>query len=178
MWRQSGWSTKWNEWTYEKGVEELLYQTRHDDVIGREWAVRKLADLGDHAGVVEELSAIVFDDPFWAVRLAAVETVASVSERESIEVLHAAATDANSQVRRAAIRAMGGTEDTTLVEFFRATFDADSSYQVQAEALRAIGRSGDQEQLNFLRWVSEMASPRNVIRNAAEWAIEEISGGR
>jgi aminopeptidase N len=166
------------EWTYEKSVEELLYQTRHDDVIGREWAVRKLADLGDHAGVVEELSAIVFDDPFWAVRLAAVETVASVSERESIEVLHAAATDANSQVRRAAIRAMGGTEDTTLVEFFRATFDADSSYQVQAEALRAIGRSGDQEQLNFLRWVSEMASPRNVIRNAAEWAIEEISGGR
>jgi len=61
------------------------------------------------------------------------------------------------------------------VGFFRDTFDADSSYQVQAEALRAIGRSGDRDQLDFLRRAAETDSPRNVIRSAAEWAIEEIS---
>ncbi len=162
------------EWTYEKSVEELLYQARHDDVIGREWAVRELAAFADDADVVEELSAFVFDDPFWAVRLAAVETVASMSARESNEVLRAAATDANSQVRRASIRGLGETEDVTLVEFFRDSFDSDSSYQVQAEALRAIGRNGDQDQLGFLHEAAKMDSPRDVIRSAAEWAIEEI----
>jgi aminopeptidase N len=163
------------EWTYEKDVEELLFQARHDDVIGREWAVRRLADFGDHVGAAEELDAIVFDDPFWAVRLAAVETVASLSERESGEILRAAATDANSQVRRAAIRHLGEMEDATLVEFFQSTFDADSSYQVQAEALRALGRSGGRGQLDFLREASAMDSPRDVIRTAAEWAIEVIA---
>ena len=163
------------EWSYEKSVEELLYQARHDDVIGREWAVRQLAAHGDEAAVVEELNAIVFDDPFWAVRLAAVETVASLSERESVEILRAAATDASSKVRRAAVRHLGETEAASLVGFFRETFESDSSYQVQAEALRAIGRSGDRAQLGFLRRASEMDSPRNVIRSAAEWAIEEMS---
>jgi aminopeptidase N len=166
------------EWTFEKSVEELLYQTRHDDVIGREWAVRGLAEFGDGAGVFEELSAIVFDDPFWAVRLAAIETVASVSGRESIEVLRAAATDTKSQVRSAAVRLLGGFEDASLVQFFRDRFDADSSYQAQAEALRAIGHTGDRNQLGFLREASGMESPRDVIRLAAEWAIEEISGER
>ena len=60
--------------------------------------------------------------------------------------------------------------------FFRDRFASDSSYQVQAEALRAIGRSGRRDQLAFLRQAAEMDSPRDVIRAAAEWAIEEIGG--
>jgi aminopeptidase N len=69
-------------------------------------------------------------------------------------------------------------EDATLVQFFRDRFISDSSYQVQAEALRAIGRSGNRGQLDFLRQASEMDSPRDVIRAAAEWAIEEITKTR
>jgi aminopeptidase N len=162
------------EWTYEKSVEELLYQARHDDVIGREWAVRELSNFGEHSGVADELAATVREDPFWAVRVAAVETLASLKGRESARQLRAAASDARSEVRRAAIRGLGGTEDATLVQFFRDRFISDSSYQVQAEALRAIGRSGNRGQLDFLRQASGMDSPRDVIRAAAEWAIEEI----
>ena len=89
--------------------------------------------------------------------------------------MRAAASDAKSHVRHATIRVLGEMKDTTMVDFFRTTFRSDSSYQVQAEALRAIGRSGDRSQLDFLRQASEMDSPRDVIRTAAEWAIEEIS---
>jgi aminopeptidase N len=160
------------EWTYPKSTDELLYQSRNDDVIGREWAVRQLGQFTGERIVSDALEAIVSDDPFWAVRLAAVEAVSSV------EVLRAAAEDGNSQVRRAAIRKLSEVGDSTLVEFFCVTFDADSSYQVQAEALRAIGRNGDRGQLGFLRQAAEMKSPRDVIRNAAEWAIEEITKPR
>jgi aminopeptidase N len=163
------------EWTYHKSVEELLYQARHDDVIGREWAVRQLAEFGDSQRVVEELRAITKGDSFWAVRLAAVEVLASIRGRESIDELRIAAADTRSQVRRAAVRSLGELEDASLINFFLSTFDSDSSYQVQAEALRALGRSGDRGQLEFLREASAMESPRDVIKNAAEWAIEEIS---
>ncbi|MGW8266515.1 MAG: M1 family metallopeptidase [Longimicrobiales bacterium] len=64
------------EWSYEKGLEELLYQARNDDVIGREWAVRELARFGSMPEVVEALSVIGREDPFWAVRLAAGEVLA------------------------------------------------------------------------------------------------------
>jgi len=165
------------EWTYDKNVEELLYQARHDDVIGREWAVRELGRSGSDARVGSELATIAREDPFWAVRLAAIETIAAAGGRVSIEAFQTAAADANSQVRRAAIRILGGLNDPAMVPFFRSRFEAEDSYQVQAEALRAIGRTGDRSQLEFLRQASEMPSHSDVIRRAAMWAIEELAGG-
>jgi aminopeptidase N len=166
------------EWTYEKSEEELLYQARHDDVIGREWAVRELGRSGSSVRVAEELATIAQADPFWAVRLAALEAIAAVDPQESIELFRTAAADASSRVRRAAIRILGAVDDPALAEFFRERFTADDSYQVQAEALRAIGQTGDRSQLDFLRQASEMPSHRDVIRRAAEWAIEQISESR
>ncbi len=111
-------------------------------------------------------------------RSAALETIAAGDGRAAIELFQTAAADAHSQVRRAAIRILGGMGDQTMVPFFRNRFVADDSYLVQVEALRAIGRSGDQSQLEFLRQASEMSSPRDVIENAASWAIEELAGRR
>jgi aminopeptidase N len=165
------------EWTYPKGVEELLYQARFDDVIGREWAVRELGRSAADARVADALAEIAREDPFWAVRLAAIETLAPVRGRSAIEPLTAAAEDVSSRVRRAAIRVLGEMGDQTMVPLFRSRFEADDSYQVQAEALRAIGRSGDRGQLAFLRQASEVPSYRDVIRRAAMWAIEELGGG-
>jgi len=166
------------EWTYVKSVEELLYQARHDDIIGREWAVRELGRSLNDARVAKELASIAENDSFWAVRLAALETIAAADGLEAIELFQTAATDANSQVRRAAIRILGAMDDQAIVPFFRSRFEADDSYQVRAEALRAIGRSGDQSQLGFLQQASEMPSHRDVIRSAAIWAIEQLAGGR
>jgi HEAT repeat protein len=126
---------------------------------------------------VKELADIAREDPFWAVRLAAIETIANIDAEAAIEPARTAAADANSRVRRAAIRILGEMGDPAMVPFFRSRFEADDSYQVQAEALRAIGRSGDRSQHGFLRQASEMPSYRDVIRSAALWAIEELAGG-
>jgi len=172
---EGNWMLK--EWTYEMSVDELLYQARNDDVIGREWAVRQLADHGTDARVGETLAAIAGDDSFWAVRVAAVEVLAANKGRESVIVLRDAALDPHSQVRQAAVRSLGNLADRSLIEFFRARFDSDDSYRVQSEALRALGRSGDRGQLEFLRAAATMDSPRDVIRSAAEWAIEQLTPG-
>lgn len=183
------------EWSYPKNTRELLYQARNDDVIGREWAVRELSGAPARpevrAEVTEALSLIAREDPFWAVRVAAIETMASIlggsasqepavragapAGADAVELFKSAAEDENSQVRRAAIRLLGETRDPDLVSFFRDRFSLDDSYQVQAEALRAIGRSGDRSQLPFLREASAIPSHQDVISRAAEWATEEIS---
>jgi len=163
------------EWSYAKSLDELLYQARNDDVIGREWAIRELDRFGGDPRAAESLSSIVRSDSFWAVRVAAVEILTELDPAASVDLLREAATESNSRVRRAAIGSLGSLEDPSLVGFFRERFTADDSYQVQAEALRAIGRSGNRDQLPFLSEASQMSSHQDVIQQAAEWAIEEIS---
>ena len=165
------------EWTYEKSKEELLFQARRDDVIGREWAVRALGDFVSDPVVAGALVSLTSDDLFWAVRVAAVETVGARGGPEPVEPLRRAALDVDSRVRRAAIRALGDKGDPDLIPFFQDRFSQDDSYLVQAEALRAVGRSGDRRQLPFLRETLETPSHQDVIRQAAEWAIEELSKG-
>lgn len=166
------------EWIYEKSQKELLYQARHDDVIGREWAVRELMGAAPDLLVRDLLSELATEDPFWAVRLAALEALGTERVEMNREPLKTAALDVDSRVRRAAVRLLGSLADPGLVPFFKDRFDLDDSYLVQAEALRAVGQSGDRQQLSFLQDASETPSHRDVIREAAEWAIQELSKNR
>jgi aminopeptidase N len=165
------------EWSYEKSVEELVYQAANDDVIGREWAVRELAGAAVDPVVAGTLMKLVMDDPFWAVRVAALETLPLYSWRELRRLFREAALDPNPRVRRTAVRLLGSLDDPELNPFFRERFRQDDSYLVQAEALTAIGRSRDREQLPFLREAREVPSHQDVIRRAAEGAIELLSRG-
>jgi len=179
------------EWSYPKTTRELLYQARNDDVIGRQWAVRQLGGgeaagavaggasgiTGANSQVTETLTLVAQEDSFWAVRVAALESRAGLREpTPPVELFKAAGGGENSRVRRTAIRLLGETRDPALVSLFRERFSADDSYQAQAETLRSIGRTGDRSQLPFLREALAVPSHQNVIRQAAEWAIAEISG--
>lgn len=165
------------EWTYPKSVEELLFQATNDDVIGREWAVRQLAGTVD-APVAERLADIGTRDSFWAVRLAALEALDPDGGMGDPALFRQGAVDADSRVRRAAIRLLGSLGDPVWNPFFQERFRRDDSYLVQAEALTAIGRSGDRSYLPFLQEAMEVPSHENVIRQAAERAIEALSGVR
>lgn len=163
------------EWSYEKSIEELAYQAQNDDVVGREWAVRELGGSATDPIVAGVLTQLTSQDPFWAVRVAALETLGIGGGPGALELFKDAALDIDSRVRRAAIRLLGETGDPALIPFFQDRFNQDDSYLVQAETLRAIGRIGDRRQLPFLREALELPSHQDVIRQAADWAIEELS---
>jgi HEAT repeat protein len=84
--------------------------------------------------------------------------------------------DENSRVRTSALRILGSYEDPTLARFFQERFEKDDSYAAQAEALNSLGRCGDRSHIPFLKEVSKLASPRNIIRRSAESAIKTIEG--
>jgi HEAT repeat protein len=82
--------------------------------------------------------------------------------------------DADSQVRAAALAALGNLKDRSLIEFYRGLFRKDPSYRVQAEALTAIGKTGDPTAAPFLRQAAAVPSYRNMVRRAAEAALKLV----
>ncbi len=162
------------EWTFDKSLDELLYQLKNDDVIGRSWAASKLAKFLDNSHALDGLIDRAQNDKFWAVRRSAVETLGKTKQRELVELFKEKCNDKNSKVRTAALRVLGDNKNSGLVSFFKEQFEKDDSYLAQAEALRSIGKCGDRSQLSFLENAEKMKSPRNVIKRAADWAIKEI----
>ncbi len=162
------------EWTFDKSFDELLYQLKNDDAIGRSWAASELSKFKDDSRAVKGLIDRAQNDKFWAVRRSAVETLGKTKQRELVDLFKEKCGDKNSKVRTAALKALGNYNNSGLVSFFRERFKKDDSYLAQGEALRSIGKCGDRSQLSFLENAKKMKSPRNVIKRAAEWAIKKI----
>ncbi len=163
------------EWTFEKNLEELLYQLKNDDVIGRSWAASELAEFQDDPMAMRGLKDRAQNDEFWAVRRSAIETLGTLKKKEHLSLFKEKCEDKNSKVRVAALGILGNYEEPELVSLFKKQFKEDDSYLAQAEALRTIGKCGDRSHLSFLKEAAKMESPRNVIKRAADWAIKEIN---
>lgn len=162
------------EWTFEKDAGELLYQLKEDDVIGRSWAASELSKLRDDQDVVNGLEEAANDDAYWFVRQASLETLDGIAPGKHVALYKKMAGDPDSRVRVTSIRYLGKTKNKNLVGFFKKVYRDDDSYLVQAEALRSIGKCGGPGDVSFIKTASEDDAPRNVINNAADWAIEEI----
>ena len=82
--------------------------------------------------------------------------------------------DKHPQVRTAVLAALGEGGHCERPEFFVEQFEQDDSYVAQAEALRSLGRCDAIGAVELLRKAAESDSPREIIRRAAEWALQEI----
>ena len=69
---------------------------------------------------------------------------------------------------------MGETGEAGLSDFFKERFESDDSYVAQAEALRSLGKLGDRSAAGLLEEAAKMTSPRDVVKRAAEWALDQI----
>ena len=116
--------------------------------------------------------------PFWAVRKSALEALAKAQapEKEGIAFFKERALDPHSQVRAAALRALGDRRDKALAPFMKERFVRDDSYVAQAECLAGIGKCGDPAEIEFLKTAASMPSPRGMLMRAAEAALKALAG--
>ena len=163
------------EWTFTKSLDELVYQLKNDDVIGRMWAASELLKFKDHPMAISNLIECAKNEKFWAVRKEAVETLGRIQEKDHIDFFKEKCKDKNSKVRTAAVKALGDYRDTKLIEFFKERFEKEDSYLAQAESLRSIGKCGDEALIPLLKKAMNMNAPRNIIKTSAKWAIEQIN---
>ena len=164
------------EITFPKERDELLYQLKHDDVIGRMDAAEELLAFAADPQVVAGLAASVQSDPFWAVRKGSLEALARLKPKNGQAVFKKAFQDPDPQVRAAALVALGDLKDRALLNFYKGVFQKDASYRVQAEALTAIGKTGDPSAAPFLKQASAVPSYRDMLRRAAESALKLVEG--
>lgn len=139
------------------------------------------AELGTLKGdpiAAAALAASAQDDPFWAVRRGALESLARAAGASSVAVIRKAATDAHPSVRTAALIALGDLKDAGLLTFYKERFARDPSDGVRAEALRAIGKLADRATVPFLEQCAAVPSYRNMIAAAAKQAIERAGAGK
>jgi aminopeptidase N len=162
------------ELTFPKTTEELTYQLRKDDALGRMWAASQLSQHLSDSAAGHELEASATDDPFWAVRKAAIEALAPSFKPADIPYLEKRALDPKSAVRVAALHALGGLKERALSPYFQDRYRVEESYLAQAEALRSIGKCGDTSAIPFLHEASLTKSPRNLIQSAAQQAIDGL----
>jgi aminopeptidase N len=162
------------EITFPKERDELIYQLGNDDVIGRMDAAAALVAFKDDPRTAAVLTACFQADPFWAVRKSAIEAFAQTGTKNGAAVFKKACQDPDSQVRAAALVALGNLKDRAHFEFYKELFRKDTSARVQAEALTAIGKTGDPSAAAFLRQAASVSSYRDMVRRAAEGALKLV----
>lgn len=163
------------ELVHRKNPHELIYQLEHDDVTGRMWAADQLIAHTDDANTEYALARAAAWDPFWGVRREAVRALGALDPDTHLTVLRLAAGDTSSEVRAAAVEAVGLTEDTDLLPYLIERYRQDPSFRVRAAAVRAVGRCGDSSSLPFVREAEALDSPRDIVRQAASEAIDSLS---
>ena len=162
------------ECTFRIPLKELLYQAEHDDMIGRLSAVDELKSFSNEKSTLLIWSTLATQDPFWAVRQAALENVGKYQGKNAIELFKTCLKDENSKVRQSAIHILGDLENPQLIKLFERTFKTESSYAVRAESLRSIGKCGGKQQLVLLKKAAAIKSYSNVISKASTEAIDLI----
>ncbi len=162
------------EVSFPRDQDELLFQLKNDDVIGRMGAAGELLRFKDDPRTAAGLGLSAQSDPFWAVRRSAVEALAKIPSPQIPAVIKKACQDSNSSVRTAAVLALGERQDRGLAGFYQDLFKKDASGRVQAEALRALGKTGDPAVIPFLRQSASLPSHQNMVKRAADAAIKML----
>jgi aminopeptidase N len=169
---------------FAKTTDELVYQMKNDkDVLGRVWALNELAgryrsdktDIMTKSGITTALQQTIATDAFWAIRRDAIQIIGApkgnpndptVSFTDSTKaVLNNAKADKNSQVRAAAILALGLTKDAKYAPGYLAAL-TDQSYGVIDAAAIALARTNDAAAYASLVKLTETESWKSRLRLA------------
>ncbi len=167
------------ELAFEESPEELLFELGRFDAVGRMRAARELGRYSGDPAVRRALEGAARGDVFWAVRRAAVESLAEGDRPDTSAFLKSRIADPSSPVRAAAIRALGRRGGRGLGAELKRRFAKESSYAVQAEILTALGLCGGPHDRPFLESAARLSSPYGLLKKSAEAAllkIEEKSG--
>jgi aminopeptidase N len=152
---------------FKRGDDELAYQALHDaDSTGRVRAAIELRPSRSEIGV-KALTEAACKDPFWAVRLEAVKSLAEYKNDASRAGLVEAVKDKDSKVRRAAITGLAAFKDKRLAELFTNIINSDPSYYAVAEAAKALGQTGAPGAFDTLTALLKQDSWQETIRGGA-----------
>jgi aminopeptidase N len=175
------WILKEVEW--QKPAEEWIKTTQlAPDPVERILAIRELARQ-EGRRALPQLARTAQEDPFWGVRLQAIEAVDSMMSHDSSvpdlteQMLIRCFSDTKAAVREAAVHGLGGCKG---IEARRTLWEAlkDSSERVVASALQSLARADSANALPALLASLTLPSRRDVIAAAALGGLASVDSVR
>jgi aminopeptidase N len=175
---KGGWLIK--ELKFEKSPEEWRYQAEQAaNPVDRIQAIQEMSKLSSNGEYVPLLASLSLHDPFWGVRLEAVNALERVHvgkdslKEQAKTALMSASKDAKAAVRSAAISALGKYAGSDVVSTVRAALN-DSSYAVVSSALRSLTKADSANALATLTVYLNVPSHNNSIANTALTMIARV----
>lgn len=190
-------SSMLKEMTFEKSVDELLYQMSNDkDVLGRRWAMaeleKKSKNAADRDRIVAALVTSAEKDPFWRIRRAALSVIANIyspdpepgQERPAFKLegsveqaVMRLTKDPQSVIRGDALELLGETQDKKYADMFLAGLN-DRSYEVIDQSSLAISRVKDPRAYDALTKLTATPSWKGRIAIAGLRGLAELGDKR
>jgi len=154
--------------TFEQPTPWLAEQLRRDTTLwNRQWAIQQLAARTSDDAATAALAIATTTASYPLIRAQAATALGTRPAQAVLPVLRQALRDTSSQVRTAAVAALGQVGGAAAGEMARAAFDRDPSTQVRAAALPAAVRADSTGHAALIRRALAMESYRDAIRGAA-----------
>jgi aminopeptidase N len=179
-------STLIKELTFDKPVDELVYQLSKDqDVLGRIWALNRLAERikdkktadADKPKIVSALAAALTGDKFWGVRGDTATALNGVDNPAVRAALISAAKDPDARVRARSIRTLSGFKDPSLAPVFMEHLN-DPSYAAVRAAATGLGNSKAPGAFDAFVKLMDAPSWRDTIKSAALSGLASLGDKR
>ncbi len=156
---------------FDEPTAWLAAQLTHDpDLWNRAWVIDQLARRKDDEVAVRALADAATGADYFRTRAAAAEALGQIGDA-GLPALRKALNDTSSQVRSAAVSALGEVGGRRAVGLIREALRNDSSYSVQAAAVGALAVAHAPDLQDVIRKALGTPSYRDVIQQAAMGAI-------
>ena len=165
--------------SYNKTRDEYLYQLANArEGIDRLDACEGVTGLKDDEEVLRALGAAALNDPFWAVRVKAVNTLGSFETEEGIDIFTQCLRDPDSRIRSAAVDALGSFPREDVASLLETVARDDSSYLVLSTCIRTLARIDSVRGFMLAAEYASTDSYRDMIRSASLNALRRLKDPR
>jgi len=163
---------------FNPGKDLLLYQLKHDDVMGRIFAAHALAAESDPQ-VIDALRETLLHDPFWGVQAEVAAALGNIRSSAALDALLVGLQLSHPKARRGAVKALGEFRDERAATALVAILErGDASYFVEGQAAAALGKTKSPQAYDALLRALDKPSYLETIRAQVFGGFGELKDAR
>jgi aminopeptidase N len=165
---------------FDKSPSEWIYQLRHAaSVPDRADAAVVLGEMSGQEAVVSALAEAARLDPFWGVRVQALDALGKLGGFRARDAVLAALEDSDPRVAAGAATLLSAfPQDALVASRLEAVFRAGRFYREREAALLSLGRLRSSNAYQVLLEAARTESPDDLLRRAAFRGFAELADGR
>jgi len=163
------------EVSFPKTIDELVYQTKNDDVPGRIWAIRELAKkFPARPQTLSILSGLVTGNEFWGIKAEAAYQLGTVRTPAAEQTIALALKSADYRIRKAAVLALPKFGTTSAEQRLKEAIKNDKQNDVVAAAIFALAEANPKTDVEFIKQQLSRKSWNDEIVIACLRAFDEL----